>query len=60
MEEKIDMSNNVQKERYIEVKNKIIEKIKATKTSRSRTSSISSVKSSSSKRAFSGDREVGV
>ena len=39
MEEKIDLKNPEHKERYLQVKNKILEKVKATKVSRSRSRS---------------------
>ena len=39
MEEKINLENPDQKERYIQVKNQILEKVKATKVSRSRSRS---------------------
>ena len=58
MEEKIDLSNAEHKERYIQIKNKILEKVKATKTSRSRSRS-TSVTSTSSKRALSGEKDNG-
>ena len=39
MEEKIDLENPEHKERYLQVKNRILEKVKATKVSRSRSRS---------------------
>lgn len=59
MAEKLDLSDPQQKERYLQVKNRILEKVKATKTSRSRSRSVSSVTSIASKRALSGDKEGG-
>ena len=56
MKEKIDPSDPQQLERYNQVKNKILEKVKASKSSRSRSRSVSSVTSTSSKRLRSGDR----
>ena len=59
MKEKIDPSDPQQLERYNQVKNKILEKVKASKSSRSRSRSVSSVTSTSSKRLRSGDRNEG-
>ena len=59
MKEKIDPSDPQQIERYNQVRNKILEKVKASKNSRSRSRSVSSITSTSSKRPMSGDRKDG-
>jgi hypothetical protein len=56
MEDKIDLANPDHKERYLQVKNQILEKVKATKSSRSRSRSNSSITSQSSKRNHSEDK----
>ena len=53
MEDKIDLANPDHKERYLQVKNQILEKVKATKSSRSRSRSNSSITSQGSKRNHS-------
>ena len=55
IEEKLDPKNNEHKERFMEIKNKILEKVKTTKTSRVRSRSGSSVASRGSKRGRSAD-----
>ena len=50
MEEKIDLKNPEHKERYLQVKNQILDKVKRTKFSRSRSRSTSSITSQSIKR----------
>ena len=57
MEEKITLENPEQKERYLQVKNQILEKVKANKISRSRSWSSSSISSQSTKRNLSDDLE---
>ena len=59
MEDKIDTTNSEYKERFLSVKNQVIENIKSTKSSynRSRSSSISSQQSTRSKRAISEDTD---
>ena len=55
MEDKLDLNNTEHKERYLQMKNRILEKVKATKTSRSRARSVSSITSTASKRGRSSD-----
>ena len=52
IEDKVDLGNSVHKERFMEIKNRIIEKVKATKVSRGRS------RSQSSKRGRSNDSQV--
>ena len=59
MKDKIDFSNPEHKERYLQVENKILDKVKATQTSRSRSKSVSSITSKGSKRDRSGDQDCG-
>ena len=56
MEDKLDLNNTEHKERYLQMKNRILEKVKATKTSRSRARSVSSITSTASKRGRSSDK----
>lgn len=58
IEDKIDKTNTDYKERILQVKNHVIEKVKATKISRerSRSRSVSSLIRLASKRAHSGDK----
>ena len=56
MEEKLDLTSSDQKERYMEVKNQILEKIKTTKVSRIRSRS-GSILSQVRKRSHSGGQD---
>ena len=55
IEDKIDPKNPEHKERFLEIKNQILEKVKVTKVSRVRTRSVSSVTSRGSKRELSSE-----
>ena len=57
MEDKVDLNNMQHKERFMEIKNQILEKVKATKVSRLRSTSRTRTASQSSKRGRSSDSQ---